>query len=270
MPRGVLEEVGEFKLIDYLVGVGSDDVFVVDFEGIGWLPRVARESQYAHARDVVGRKHTEVLRLVVLLHLPVVHPGHCLHEVDHSAPVVGGRLIHKGIADEGPDPFILMHMRPDVHIHQSLPIDLPRQLLEQVRHRLHGVSAVRVHLRAHHWVVGGHYEELVGMLVSGFVGLADDLGFHGLVLLVGAVLVDLIEGVEEEEGCAIEEAEGLGTLEVALADGDVAEAEALIEEIVAFGQSGLVVSEVDDHGPEAGDPADLIEEEHVAVAVGGL
>ena len=116
------------------------------FEGISFVCGVSVESHEAHTCYVVGGEGTEVLRFVVVLDDPVVDASHCLHKVSQSSSIVRSAFVDKLVIHEGPDAFILVHVRPVVEVDQSLAFELPGDVLVEVRHVAHGVSAVRVYL----------------------------------------------------------------------------------------------------------------------------
>lgn len=107
------------ELVHLFVGVGGYYVLVMDVERLGGVGRSAVDCHDPHPCQVVGRIHTEVLWLVLLLNNPVVYSSHRLHKVSQSSSVIRGRFIDKFVVDKRPYSFILMHMRPNIEIDQS-------------------------------------------------------------------------------------------------------------------------------------------------------
>lgn len=187
-------------------------MLIVDLEGLCLVLSIARDSHYPHPCKIVSRIYTEILRLVVLLNDEVVHPSYCLHKIGQSPSIVRRSLIHELVVDQGPDAFILMHVRPDVKIDQSLALVWRGEPLIQIRHVPHGVPAVRVHLRTHDGIVRSHDRELIREILTSLYEFLLDGGLHGTVVLGCGHLVDLKEGIEEDKGQSISEAVCLDSL----------------------------------------------------------
>lgn len=113
-----------FKFIYYFVCFRGYDVFIVYFEGVSFVCWVSMECHDAHPRNVISCKRTEVLRPVVLFDDPVVDPSNCFNKVSQSSPIVRSSFVDKLVINKGPNPFILMHMRPIVQINESLAFKL--------------------------------------------------------------------------------------------------------------------------------------------------
>ena len=229
---GVL--MGNFEWVDDFVCIGGCYMNITQMEGNLLLYWTSWNRHDAHPCDVVGREGAEVLAVVVDLHLPIVDPCHCLHEICHSSSFIRTRLIDELIVDEGPYPFVLVHVGSDVQIHHAPPVELSWQVLKKIRHVRHGVSAMRVHLWTYEGVVRGQDEVFPWGVFLGFVHILNNFVFHGLVVVIGHEsfpFVDLLVGVVEYEGTAVYESVALRPLEVAFWGWDVAYDEALLEEI---------------------------------------
>lgn len=95
-------------------------MLIMDLEELIFFQSVASDGHDAHSSDVVGRVYAEVLRFVVFLNDKVVHSADCLHEIGHSAPIVGRTLVHKLVVYEGPDSLVLVHVGTNVKVDQAL------------------------------------------------------------------------------------------------------------------------------------------------------
>lgn len=118
------ELVCYFELIHHFICLWSDYMLVTHFETFSLRFGISSDCQSTHPCDVVSGIDTEVLRFIVGLYLPVVDSGHSFDQVDHSSPLIRRRLINKLVVDEWPNTFILMHMRTDIEVHHSLPLEL--------------------------------------------------------------------------------------------------------------------------------------------------
>ena len=125
----------------------------MDLEELIFFQGAASDSHDAHSSDVVGGVNTEIFWLVVFLNDEVVHSAHCLHEVRQSAAIVRRTLVHKLVVHEGPDPFVLEHVGTYVELDQAVSFVRSGKPLIEIWHVLHGVSAVRVVLGAHDWIM---------------------------------------------------------------------------------------------------------------------